>query len=370
MIIRRLKDITKLIIKELEVVTKYLKYTANKDSNLKAIYFNLNDSKFYSRHLYVLTLFAEIEGYKIIFPKSYQAFKNIYNGDIYLKKLITNNKVSFISKKQIQNHFFEISDSTVSIDFFTFLKGESNNSNGSYCIPMTQHPIMYESNYWKEKVKPIGKVRKKSIFMIGSFHPTGYLHFNEEAFKMLNRNNLHNEIRVRKKLTSFNTIEELNEFILSNDDKKCILIDANDDKKYLPVDHEIFFIPSEELRSYHASFYFFLAFAGFEKPHSHNLIEALSVGSIPFIHSQYANLMSPPMEDNINCIFFNDPDDLIKQMEIAFDYNLDKLEELSKNALNYYNSYLTPEVVLKRIMDTNIKQLYIQSHDSIKLFLN
>jgi len=85
--------------------------------------------------------------------------------------------------------------------------------------------------------------------------------------------------------------------------------------------------------------HFFLAFPGVNKPLSHNLIEALSVGTIPIL--QYSEYLHPALINGINCLTFTDKNDLIRVAKLASTMPLEEIISLSKGTLAYYEEYIT-----------------------------
>jgi len=69
-------------------------------------------------------------------------------------------------------------------------------------------------------------------------------------------------------------------------------------------------------------------------PLCHNLIEALAMGAIPIL--QYPQYMTPPLTDNVNCLRYQDAEDLIKVINTALQLSLADKRKLSDNAKNYY----------------------------------
>ena len=89
------------------------------------------------------------------------------------------------------------------------------------------------------------------------------------------------------------------------------------------------------MKSILTKFDFFLALPGIEIPQSHNVIEAISMGCIPVIQQSYANLFSPPLENKINAIIFENFIDLDIVINEIFKLNVSEINELRKNVLDY-----------------------------------
>ena len=83
---------------------------------------------------------------------------------------------------------------------------------------------------------------------------------------------------------------------------------------------------------------FFIAAPGVSMPFSHNVIEAMAVGTIPVL--QYGELFAPPLTDGGNCIVFDSENDLVERLEYCRDLSPDAVAGLRKGVLDYYDTYL------------------------------
>lgn len=119
-------------------------------------------------------------------------------------------------------------------------------------------------------------------------------------------------------------------------------------KDIVLVDRDKCYIKPHKLRPALASFDFFLALSGVVMPLCHNLIEAISVGCIPIL--QYPHLLSPPMENGVNCLTYSTMDELDAILDGRVpSMSQSEVREL-RNAVNaYYSTYLTPTAVVGAI---------------------
>jgi len=100
---------------------------------------------------------------------------------------------------------------------------------------------------------------------------------------------------------------------------------------------------------------FFLACPGVRYPMSHNLIEAMAVGSVPI--TQYPEMFFPPLEDGKNCLTFNNETELQTAITKAMTMSEPTLSAMAKAATNYYDNYLAPTASIHRLL--NHKPNYI-----------
>lgn len=317
----------------------------------KIIYIDLLKPNLYSRYLYLLIKFFHIEGYTICLPNNLSSYRKICNSDVYLQLILKENIVKFKTPSE-KSGYFKVDKEILSPEYFEFLieKSELN----TFHIPMSMHPLIYHKNIWDLKLKNFR--RKKSVFMIGNFDKQSYSSLEFSLFEVISRTEIwesleNNEIKYRIK-----SQKELQDFCDSEFDEKWIIIDRND-----------FSIKPEDLRKTLSQFYFFLACPGIVIPHSHNLIEALSVGCIPIIQDKYAQLLHPPLKHMKNALIFSNLNDLDQMNQLVNSLNIETLQFLQKNVDQYYEQHLTPSAVVKKILKKNYSRLYLQAEfDSVR----
>ena len=106
-------------------------------------------------------------------------------------------------------------------------------------------------------------------------------------------------------------------------------------------------------------------------PLCHNVIEAMSVGTIPVIQKEYAEVMYPNLKNGFNAVVFNDLQHMEKLLlDEIFQFKKDVLVEMRMNVLEYYQKFLTPKNVVKEINNTLEKgeMIYLLAeHRSVKI---
>ena len=95
-------------------------------------------------------------------------------------------------------------------------------------------------------------------------------------------------------------------------------------------------------------------------PHSHNIIEAMSVGTIPLI--QFGDRFYPPLIDGENAIFFRDLNDLKNKIEYISHLEENEISQLRINVIDYYENNLSPKSFVRKINDL--------TNSRYELFLN
>ncbi|MFD0836296.1 hypothetical protein ACFQ0I_11000 [Mariniflexile aquimaris] len=326
----------------------------NKKQTDKALIINCSNPEIYHRYFYGLIKFFSIEGYTIYFPtfnfkyfkhNVHTKYKSPWNQHqlIYQEGLICLEEAPNKSKNSI-----ELNENNLNPDYFTcYFKTDIIKTN-SYHIPISMHPKFYNNNYWDKEVSYLSK-RKRSIFMVGNFGSAFYSGYSATPFNSDGRIEVFQHLNKEKILREFNTRIEFDDFLKSNDDDNvCIILDSNKIR-----------IDISELREVLNNFYFYLALPGSVMPFSHNIIEALSVGSILIIHEEYAKMMSPELKHLKNAIIYNDLEDLTNKINLAYNLNEKELFYLRDKAKEYYNLHLTPKAVVNKIVTGNYDMMYL-----------
>jgi hypothetical protein len=95
--------------------------------------------------------------------------------------------------------------------------------------------------------------------------------------------------------------------------------------------------------------HFFICPPGWLMPHSHNLIEAMSVGTIPI--TNYHSYMRPSLTPGTNCLAFSTVEKLEEIIDHALRMPVEEIQHLRQGVISYYEKYLEPESFGKRLME-------------------
>ncbi len=97
-------------------------------------------------------------------------------------------------------------------------------------------------------------------------------------------------------------------------------------------------IPASQWLSRLAQAQFFVCCPGSSQPMCHNLIEAMSVGTIPLI--EYGDRITPPLRDGENAICFAGQAGLVDAIKRIDQLSADELTQLRRGAAQFYDDYL------------------------------
>ncbi|OUR92218.1 hypothetical protein A9Q87_06990 [Flavobacteriales bacterium 34_180_T64] len=326
----------------------------------KYVVIKMSNSKIHGRYFYTLIKFFSLSGYSIYFPDLNWTYfrKNFHNNphsDYY--QLIFKEKLLVFNDPPIKAQgIVNICSKKLSPDYFSSIHLKENTSINSFHIPMAMHPLFYHNNYWNEDLDLLAK-RKKSIFMSGSFDPTVYSGIKNTPFKIESRLEVFEYLKNKKLLKNIDPEEDLNDILNKSSDFSCIILDS----RKTPI-------PMQDLRQSINQFSFYLALPGVIMPLCHNIVEALSVGTIPIIHINYAKLMTPELIHMHDAIIYEDLDELEYCINLAYNIDEETLKSMQKNVINYYNLNLTPSAVIQNITTNSYDVLYLQAeHLSVEI---
>ena len=117
---------------------------------------------------------------------------------------------------------------------------------------------------------------------------------------------------------------------------KCVIVDTNN-----------IWVDSQHWLGDLARADFFLSPPGIVMPMCHNLVEAMAVGTVPI--TNYPEWFDPALRHMEDCIVFDDSNDLLVKLRQAMEMDEAQLKNIRKNALNYYETHLQPQIFIKNI---------------------
>jgi hypothetical protein len=317
----------------------------NFDKNNKIAVVKISNPKTYGRYFYVFIKFLSLSGYTIYIPDvNFKVFRRRFfmseaQARIYFNLVFEEGLVNFSKPHGASKPSLVFEDGSISFDYFTPFFNKISSSK-YLAVPMSMHPLFYHKKLWNQPYNKFNR-KKNSVFMVGNFVDE-YKQFDGALFGMENRLENISFLKNKGILTEVTSKVDLDEFLASERDKECIVLDKNK-----------IFIKMENLRSVLCEFPFFLAFPGVNIPHCHNIVEAMSVGSIPIIHKNYASLWSPELKHLETAIVYSNLDDLYEILKLVFDLEENIVEKMHLNVLNFYHDNLTPNAVVNK-MEKNI----------------
>lgn len=300
-----------------------------------------------NRYLYTFVKFFQLSGYTVYLPENKKIISSLSRnkGEFVYSSWILDEGVKFgtpaqpclsFSKDQLSNNYFE-----------------GKTSPGAYKVPMSEHPAMYKFSVETPEIHQ-ARSRKNSLFMSGNIDPMFYNRIAKSVnFSLPSRLKVYNFLQQKEYYLNIKSKKELYSFIRSQTDNKVIIVDTSQE----------FRIPLEELKNILVNFNFFLALPGIWIPQSHNIIEAISVGCIPVLHKSYAQQFYPPLQHMKNALIFDSLENLEEVILLCFQLEVDKVETLQKEILDYFDKNLSPRAVVETIERNNFSKIYLQAEE-------
>lgn len=320
----------------------------NKRKTNKAVVIQVKHPHF-KRYLYLFIKFLYLEGYTIYVKPNFITFYNLKT-DQFCTYLFSE-KIICVDKPPKNVKTIVLDKTVLNANYF-----EAPKTTAAYYVPMSQHPLMYKENWWNAPI--VDEKRKQSVFMAGNFDESTYLAIeNDNVFTTISRLGIYSFLANKQLLYSIDSLQKLQTFYESTIDFKIILLNR------LKLN-----VPMDELRHWLAKFDFYFALPGVVMPFSHNIIEAMSVGCIPFIQQSYADMFSPPLINHKQVLTFTDITDLQDKIKYLFALDSYKIAQMRNEVYAYYNNYLTPTKVVQNLEKANFKNIYLQAeHYSVAL---
>ena len=306
------------------------------------IYFDISEIQS-NRYLANLIIYFHLANYTIYLPRNKKLIEELSfkNGEWRYMNLTLRCRLKFVSRRKID--LWNIREIKLSNDYYR------SDDGTSFRVPIGQYPFLYTHYNYPEVVPSESRIN--SIFMSGNIDAKYYSKLDSSVhFSMPSRLKLFNYLRLQSSYFGLNTINDWKCFIQNPKDKVVIVIDKSTQ----------FSLPFKEHKIGLCNFQYYLAMPGIEVPESHNLIEAIKNGCIPIIHEEYSKLMNPPLIDGQNAIIYRELSQLNNTIQNAFQIPKEDISLLRKNVIAYYENYLDPKVIVKRIVSEEFKMILVQ----------
>jgi hypothetical protein len=204
----------------------------------------------------------------------------------------------------------------------------------SYVYPYFAPPTFYLKRLSKlaRRLSKRSGPRPIKLFFAGADHKEGYSPV--ARFMMLTRSTIIEHVVESLARPKYDNLKTKTKIIVTRDF-------FNDIAKHKMS-------PKEFLRNAALSD-FFLCPPGWAIPHCHNIVEAMSVGSIPI--TNYSNYMSPPLSHGINCLSFDSLEDLTAVLDYISSIEYSDIERMREGVVRYYSTFLDANNAGKRFLE-------------------
>lgn len=306
----------------------------------------------WNRYLYSFLKFFDLQGYTVFLPKNRELIDHLCmkQGEYRFSSWILEDNFVKFGRPPNKENAISIEKSQLSNDYF--LSFVNNHFEDLEChIPMCEFPLVYHRLNWDIEISETKK-RKRSFFMAGNMDEDLYNAIEKAGkFKIPSRVTISAFLKKKEYYNAIPSFKFLEDFIQSEIDNKVILVDTSKE----------FSIELDELKTLLTKFDFFLALPGIIIPQCHNIIEAISSGCIPVLHSCYAKVLVPNLEHGVNALVYNNLDELNDLILSGFSLNENEVLKLRLNCINYYKANLSPLQVVEDIEKNTYSKIYIQA---------
>lgn len=204
-------------------------------------------------------------------------------------------------------------------------------------VPYTMYPHRYMEPDIQENIVVLRDQSKKiRIMFAGNYSQSYQNEFICGIFEKLDRHSIISH------LINTNSVR----IIESGEQREELLEEAY--CNHLVIFQETARIPFDKWLALLAHANFFLAPPGITIPLCHNIIEAMSVGTIPI--TNYPEWFSPPLQSGQNCLTFTSLEDLDRIMAQALTMSNQEIETLRQGVLAYYDTHLDMKLFLNHTL--------------------
>lgn len=215
---------------------------------------------------------------------------------------------------------------------------------GTLVAPFFLHPHYYARRLDRTLPELRNGPRNTRLFFAGTADPAAYTRsFAAGLFPVMNRTEVLAAVRqdFPAEVLRVQGRAELRRIPESGRPIVLVLTDRTEDTltKHLLQ-------PREYLRLLAGSA-FALCPPGWIMPHSHNLVEALAVGTVPVL--SYASVCEPPLTDGVNCLGFRDRDELRTAVRRVLSLPEADARGMGRAAADYYDREHTVDAFANRL---------------------
>jgi hypothetical protein len=321
-----------------------LQKNSRETSEKRIVYAKLEDPRC-GKYMFSLLAFLVLGGYKVyLFPNlrfihSLLEYKKLIN-------LLSNIHISLSPPQETSIYISSrATDSSSNFKSYTISYNYFDAENASIVLPYTMSPAHYDPQIINNLDR--FRVNQKRVAVFFSGNQNLELYDNKiikEKFKKVSRYSLLQYLKLNMPKEHMIIIQ--NEFTMQSALlDKFVLVDW----RWSPekFENEKARITDNMWLNQLSRCNFFLACPGMVMPMCHNIIEAMSVGTIPI--TQYAEEFYPPLKHGINSLTFDTAEGAKTLILEAINMTEDKIDGMRKNVIEYYEEHLSPLAFRKRL---------------------
>jgi len=216
-------------------------------------------------------------------------------------------------------------------------------------IPYPMHPVIYKLKRHEKLAKFRDNKRMLRIFFSGMYGPDYQHSMLPDQFNKISRPRAVEAIIDSGIASVIKSRHDIDESLKG--EYKNMFIFINTEKTVIFQEHWLDTISRSD---------FFLALPGDVRPMSHNIIEAMAVGTIPI--TNYPEWFHPRLRHMENCIVFNSEEDLIQKIKSVLEMDPEKIKKMRQEVIKCYEKHMSPSSFVKLIESSD--------EDNIEVFFN
>ena len=220
-------------------------------------------------------------------------------------------------------------------------------SPGHFTMPLPMHPQLYVEYFETRHLRVYrANTRRLRILFSGNCDEEGYNQpIIREVYGKLSRFEIMKAIQTRR-WGRWVSDAELSELLKQNDYQN----------EFVVVDHRVRINQRHWLNTVSQSD-FFLCPPGIVLVRSHNLVEAMAVGTIPI--TNYPEWFFTPLRHGINALTFTTVEELGKAIDLARRMSDAQIAEMRKNVIAYYEEHLELKSFVTRLMEDPAQTIHL-----------
>ena len=338
-----------------KVLSKYPKVVPDNDydNNIRSYkaFFRLNGMHWHydwGRYTYLLIKSFDAYNFDIYLEKKYSLLSRLIKYKAFLQDIDLGmfNAGDAPFEENEKNILLLRYDGVEKKVMLAFPSGLQELPENTFVMPYLMHPVMYHKGYYKDVVKYRDNTSRMKILFAGNVDKKEY---SRKVLK--ERFNKTHRFEVISSLLEPGTTNKI-ELVTT---KEQLLPSKNKYDRLFIVRSSDYKIPFEEWLEVLSRAVFFLACSGSKMPMCHNVVEAMSVGTVPIL--EYPEFFSPPLVHKKNCIVYSGVDDLHEKIHEVQQMSSDEIEEMRAGAIAYYEQWLTPETWVRQLINTSSKNV-------------
>lgn len=331
----------------------FIYFISQKEKKLekkKEIIFDIKD--FYNQRLYsfLILAFAKNDYQVYIYFRVKSLADLVEHGDRIAK--LKNVKLIFSLDSASSSTIYFYDYDSPHVNYFKNIRINTNfeidklERYGNLLLPFYMSPKILFDGMHKDVYSLRKKKRSMKIVFSGNANPDSYDNpIYKSYWKMMSRIEILNFLKKNLDESQLLLTNDLLGLEEKNYTNKCVISEwsRKSEKEKIILGR----VPTNLWLQTLASSDFILACPGIVQPLCHNLIEAMSVGTIPIM--QHNRLMNPALIDGVNAIVFNNPNELKEKIKYCLNMSNDEIKIMRTNVINYYEEYLSLHAITKFI---------------------